>query len=94
MNKPRLKSLKAITTWGGVGATFCGLVLSAATGGNPAGIGVAFLGLLLTCSGHWISAAIAKHDAAEREADNQWLEELGNHCFFCITALSSPCQRW
>lgn len=76
MTKPRLKSLKAITTWGGVSATFCGIVLSAATGGNPAAVGIAFFGLLLTCCGHWVSAAIAKRDAAEREADKQWLEEI------------------
>jgi len=37
---------------------------------------LSLFGLLVTCCGHWISLAIAKHDAAERKADKERFEEL------------------
>jgi hypothetical protein len=76
MTKPRLQSFKTITTWGGVAVTFSGIVLSVATGGNPAANGLAFFGLLLTCCGHWIGGALAKHQAAEKAAEDARLREL------------------
>ena len=57
-------------------ATFSGIVLSYATGGSLAAAGLSAFGLLLTCGGHWISAEIAKHQAAERAADEHRFSEL------------------
>ena len=61
--QPRLQSLKAITTWGGVLATFSGIVLSVVTGGSLQAAGIASLGLLLTCGGHLINGALQKQQA-------------------------------
>jgi hypothetical protein len=76
MTKPRLHIFKSITTWAGVVVTFCGIVLGVASGGSLWSGCLALFGLLLTCCGHWISSALAKHQAAERAADQERFDEL------------------
>ena len=41
-----------------------------------AAAGLSAFGLLLTCGGYWISGAIAKHQEAERAADQEKLDEF------------------
>jgi hypothetical protein len=74
--KPRLQSFKSITTWGGVAANFGGILVSYFTSRNLAGAGLSAFGLLLICCGHWVSGEIAKHQAVERAAEKQYLDEL------------------
>ena len=76
MTKERLKTLKSVTTWGGVVVTFSGIALSIASGGSWWSGGLSLLGLLLTCSGHWISSALDRHKAAERAADEERFAEM------------------
>jgi len=76
MTKESLKNIKGISTWGGVVITFSGIVLSVSTGGSWQGASLSFGGLLLTCCGHWATDALAKHQAAERAADEQRFAEL------------------
>ncbi len=76
MTKQRLHRFKSITTLGGYATTACGIVLSYATGGSLAAAGLSTFGLLLTCGGYWISDAIARHQAAERAADERRLADM------------------
>ena len=74
MTKPRLQSLKTITTWGGVAVTFSGIVLGVVNGGSRDGAYLSFFGLLITCCGHLISSAQAKRQAAEQAKDKWRIE--------------------
>ncbi len=65
MSKKRLQRFKSIVTGGGVAVTLCGIILSYATGGSLPAAGLATFGLLLTCCGHWASAALARKGARE-----------------------------
>ena len=76
MTKERLQAFKRITTLSGVVVTFSGIILSVATGGSWWSGSLSFFGLLLTCSGHWISAALDRHKAAERAADEERFSEM------------------
>jgi hypothetical protein len=74
MTKMPLQSLKTITTWGGVAVTFSGIVLGVVNGGSRDGAYLSFFGLLITCCGHLITSALAKHQAAEQAADKERVE--------------------
>jgi hypothetical protein len=76
MTKQRLRALKTITTWGGVIVTFSGIVLSVATGGSLASAGLSLLGVLITCGGHWIAGALARHQDADTAADRAKLADV------------------
>ena len=76
ITKERLQKFKHITTWTGVAITFCGIVLGVASGGSLWSAGLSLFGLLMTCCGHWISNALAKHQAADRVADQNRFDEL------------------
>jgi hypothetical protein len=95
--------MKATVTWCGVLVTFGGVVLGVITGGSLEAAGVATLGLVLTCCGHWISIAIAKHDAAERKADEDRFDDLDyrlskseterEHIFYAYEAQTKRTER-
>jgi len=76
MTKQHLQRFKSITTWSGVAVTFCGILLGLASGGSLWSGGLSLFGLLVTCGGHWIGNAIAKHQAAESAADKERFDEL------------------
>ncbi|MGD0259298.1 MAG: hypothetical protein ABSD29_05665 [Verrucomicrobiota bacterium] len=76
MTKKNLHTLKSATTWGGVVITFSGILVNLASGGSWQGNSLSFAGLVITCCGHWIAGALAKHQAAERDADEQRFEDL------------------
>jgi hypothetical protein len=72
--KPSMKSVKSITDWCGVLVTFTGIMLGVISGGSLEAAGVATVGVLLTCSGHLLSSALAKHQAVEQAADRKKAE--------------------
>ena len=76
MTKERLKTIKSITTWSGVLVTLSGIVLNLANGGSWQGNSLSLVGLLITCCGHWVTSALAKHQSAEHTADGRRFEEL------------------
>jgi len=76
MTKKRLQKLKAITTWSGVAITFSGIVLNIARGGSWQGNALSLLGLLVTCSGHWIASELGRHQRAGKEADEKRIADL------------------
>jgi len=76
MTKERLKFIKSVTTWSGVLVTLSGIVLNLASGGSWQGNSLSLVGLLITCCGHWVANALAKHQAADRDADETRFEEL------------------
>jgi multisubunit Na+/H+ antiporter MnhG subunit len=75
MTKQQLQRFKDITIWAGVVVTFCGIILSLVSGGSWWSGGLSLFGLLVTCCGHLITNAIARHQAAERAADQKKLED-------------------
>ena len=76
MTKTRLQRFKSIATWSGVAITLCGIALNLASGGSWWSNGLSSFGVLITCCGHWISGALAKHQAQEKAADEERLAEL------------------
>ena len=75
MTKHRLETLKTVATWAGVGVTLSGIMLSIFTGGSLPAACLALFGVLLTCCGHWVGGALARHQAAEKAADQKRLTE-------------------
>jgi hypothetical protein len=76
MTKERLKTVKSITTWSGVVITLSGIMLNLASGGSWQGNSLSLVGLVITCCGHWVTSALAKHQAAESAADKDRFDEL------------------
>ena len=75
MSKERLQRLKSIATWSGVFVTLCGIALNLASGGSWWSNSLSFFGVIITCCGHWITNALAKHQAKEKEADQKKTEQ-------------------
>ena len=76
MTKPRLQTLKTITTWGGVIITLSGIAFNFASGGSALAFGISLSGVLITCSGHWISFQLDRLKAAERATDEERFAEM------------------
>lgn len=76
MTKERLQTLKSVTTWGGVMVTLSGIVFNLIRGGSWQGNSIALGGLLITCSGHWITKALSDHQKAEKAEDVKRIAEL------------------
>ena len=90
MTEERLQTLKSVTTWGGVVITFSGIALNIANGGSWQGNSLSFGGLFITCCGHLVSGALARHQAAEKAADHERIAELTARVDYAEETLDNP----